>query len=183
MQLWARLVPPVATTPAQPRKMKLLRKQKQQFDLPWRPRLKLVHPSWLIQRKRSRVMVEESGALHAISHARNDAVNRVPLRTLHSTCCKQSFACRRNANKKTVIFDPIPTVIKQYLNSLQNSNPTMTKFTNSNKNSKKKQYLNSINTVKIFLNTVQVLFFCHCFKQFQNSDYCLSAVLLLFVKW
>ena len=36
-------------------------------------------------------MVEESGALHAISHARNDADTGLPLRTLDSTCCRRPF--------------------------------------------------------------------------------------------
>ena len=59
MQLWARLVPPVAATPAQPRKLKLLRNKStqshfchcQNLTVPRRARLKLVHPSWRIQHK------------------------------------------------------------------------------------------------------------------------------------
>ena len=75
-------------------------------------------------------MVEEGGALHAISHARNDADNRLPLRTLDS--CRQSITGSNSRRQKTVIFDPIPTVIKQYLNSMQNSSPKISKITNIN---------------------------------------------------
>ena len=59
MQLWARIVPPVAATPAQPRKLKLLLKKRPQFlvchcqnlTVPGRARLKLVHSSRLVQRE------------------------------------------------------------------------------------------------------------------------------------
>ena len=55
---------------------------------------------------------------------------------------------------KTCHFRRIPTVIKQYLISMQNSNQKHTKFTNSNKTVSVrkfrtviKQYLNSVQTV------------------------------------
>ena len=54
-QLRARLVPPVAATPAQPRTLKLWKK-KTQFDF-W-TRLKLVHSIGLTQTQKSRVMVK-----------------------------------------------------------------------------------------------------------------------------
>ena len=47
VKCWTRQLPPVAATPAQPRKFKLLR---QNLTVPRRARLKLVHSSRLIQR-------------------------------------------------------------------------------------------------------------------------------------
>ena len=101
----------------------------QNLTVPWRARLKLVHPSGPIQLTSLVSWWKESEAVHAISHARNDADNRLPLRTLDSTRCRQSFTCRKNTKNS----DSIPTVINQYLNSMQNSNPKNTKFTGSNK--------------------------------------------------
>ena len=108
----------------------------------------------------------EGGALHAISHARNDADNRLPLRTLDSTRCRQSFACRKTQIKSS-IFRPIPTVIKQYLNSMQNSNPKNYKTkTNSNKTVFSK-FPNSNETV-----------FEQCFSVKIMFEYCSNAVLV-----
>ena len=90
-------MPPVAATPAQPRKLKLLLKKKK------RPQFDLCHcqclggPDCSSEKtnpsQKSRVMAEEGGALHAISHARNDAEQRLPLRALDRKFCTQAFAC------------------------------------------------------------------------------------------
>ena len=59
-------------------------------------------------------MVEEGGALHAISHARNGADDKLPERNLDSTCCRQSITGSNSRKQKNNNFRPIPTVIKQY---------------------------------------------------------------------
>ena len=83
-------------------------------------------------------MVEEAGALHVISHARDDADNRTPLRTLDITCRRQSATGSNSRRQKPpVIFDPIPTVCKTVIKNIQkftNSSKTVfSKFPNSNK--------------------------------------------------
>ena len=86
MQLWARLVPPNAATPAQPRKLKLFAEKKKspQFtflplsesDSAWEGQIEACSFEQTKTTQKSRFMVKEGGALHAISHARNDADNR-----------------------------------------------------------------------------------------------------------
>ena len=109
-------------------------------------------------------MVAEGGALHAILHARNDAEDRLLLRTLDSKCCRQSLCILiETQTKNTVIFEPVQTVIKQYFKAEVKTVcfPYIAKFTNSKKtvfghtyqqkeNSIRTtitQYLNSMNTV------------------------------------
>ena len=145
VQLWARLVPPVAATPAQARKLKLLLKKKspqfhfchcQNLTVPRRARLKFVHSSRLIQRKSlvswwkkvEHFILHAKSFTHAMMHTTE---YRFELSTGH--VADNQLPVRIHAGKKTVIFDPIPTVTKQYLNRMQNSNPKITKFTNSNK--------------------------------------------------
>ena len=75
-------------------------------------------------------MVEEGGALRAISHARNGAEKRLALRTLDSTCCRQSISGSNSRRQKK--NRPCPnsnkTVFGQYEKRVI---PKITKFTNS----------------------------------------------------
>ena len=94
----------VAATPAQPRKLKLLLKKKSPQFRASEGQIEACSFEKTKTTQQSRVMVEEGGALHVISHARNDADNRLPLPTLDSTRCRQSVTgpntvIKQNLNK------------------------------------------------------------------------------------
>ena len=134
-------MPPVAATPAQPHKLKLLRRKSPLFDfchcqnltMPRRSRLKLVHPSRLVQRISLvpwRKKVEHCTQSH--THA---MIQKIDDRFEPSTVnvADNPLHVVRSAKKNTVLFDPIltlilqlsPTVIKQYLNTFSNSDKTV----------------------------------------------------------
>ena len=103
------------------------------LTVPWRARFKFVHSSTQTQRKSlvSWWKKVEHGT-QSRTHAMMQTIDyRFELPTVH--VADNQLPSRIHAGKKTIIFDPIPTVIKQYLNSMQNSNPKITKFTNSDK--------------------------------------------------
>ena len=134
---------PVAATPAQPRKLQLLRKKKKptvsflpfsESDRAQECQIEAWPFEWTNPTQKSRVMVEEGGALHAISHTRNDADDKLPERNLDSTCCRQSITGSNSRKHKNSNFRPYPnsnktafwTVCKTVIHKWQ-------KFTNSDK--------------------------------------------------
>ena len=102
------------------------------LTVPWRARLKLVHPSRPIQRDS---LVSWWRKVEHCTQSRTHAMmqtilHRLPLRTLDSKCCRQFFCTLiETETKKGVIFDAIPTVIETLFE--QNSTPKNTKFINS----------------------------------------------------
>ena len=104
----------------------------QNLTVPRRARLKLVHSSRPIQRKSLVSWWKKvEHCTQSRTHAMMQTIDyRFELSTVHVADNQLPF--RIHAGKKTVIVDPIPTVVKQYLNSMPNSNPKITKFTNSN---------------------------------------------------
>ena len=104
----------------------------QNLTVPTRARLKLVHSSRLIQRKSLVSWWKKvEHCTQSRTHAMMQTIDfRFELSTVH--VADNQSPVRIHAGKKTVIFDPVPTVIKQCLNSMQNSNQKK-KFTNTNK--------------------------------------------------
>ena len=80
----------------------------------------------------SRVMAEGGALQQSRTHAMMQKMDyRFELSTVN--VADNLLHVDRNANKKTVIFNRIPTVTRQDLNSLQNSLPNISKITNINK--------------------------------------------------
>ena len=77
-------------------------------DLAWEGQIEACSSEWTNPTQKSCVMVGESWALFAISNARSDAETWVPLRTLGSKICRQSFACWSKRKHKNNNFRPIP---------------------------------------------------------------------------
>ena len=127
-------MPPVAATPTQPRRWKLLLKKKpsvsflplSESDRAQEGQIEACSFEWTNTTQKSRVMVESR------KHATMQTIDyRLEP---DSACCRQSITgSNSRGQKKQEIFDPIPTILKQKLNSMQNSNPKITKFTNNNK--------------------------------------------------
>ena len=128
----------MGASPTQPRKLKLLRQKKKrpQFDfchcqnltVPWRARLKLVHPSGLIQRKSLVSWWKKvEHCTHSRTHAMMQTIDyRFELSTAHVAHCQLPVRIHAGKNSN---FRPYTnsnkTVFSKFSNSVKTAKETV----------------------------------------------------------